>query len=104
VTAAHTEMQPLPGTCWRPWGVDALATVVARDPRSVTIRYDHAPKVTHTLTRGEYSAMGREVNRPEYERGKRRDLEALDRLHEKLDELPQPDTSRAAARARKEAA
>lgn len=72
---------PLPGTCWRPWGIDTLATVVDRDPGSVTVRYAHDPEHTVTLSRREYDAWGREVRRTEFERGKtERAIAALARL------------------------
>lgn len=78
MTAAR---RPLPGTCWRPWSIDTLATVVDRTPVSVDLRYDHDPEHTVTLSRREYDSWGREVRRTEFERGKsERAIAALARL------------------------
>ena len=58
-------------TAFRPWGIDALATIVASSASEVTIRYDHEETVTYTLTRRDLDRIGRMVTRTDYQRGKR---------------------------------
>lgn len=82
-----------PGQAWRPWDVDALATVTETTTRGITIRYDHDPAL-HTLDLATFTKIGRTVDREDYEQGKADAATVLHRIERALAE-------REAERARK---
>lgn len=60
------ELPPYPvGSRYRPWGVDAYATVVNVNvnAKTVTLVYDHSPKVRYQFKQHELDKMGRRVPR-----------------------------------------
>lgn len=74
------------GACWRPWGIDTLATVRRLTPGGATIAYDHAPEVEHTLQTRELASWGRFVARSDFARTKRHAVIAAMQAEEEADE------------------
>lgn len=64
-TKLHAE-DVLSGYAFRPWNVDALATIESARVDSVTIRYDHAPQTPYTLSHRDAAKIGRVVTRGEF--------------------------------------